>query len=586
MGLLDALRNGDDPGGGLLAFLQSIQPGQGPQPGPLPSDQAQYGVAPVNAPPLGQTPVFAPAAPQQNSPQFAPSPAPPPVISAQPTQLPPAAAGPSGIGGSVLSGAQGAGGHLMAGLQSFANSGGPLPALANGITGLISGQRTDPTGVAAQQQALDKNLTAKALRAKGVPEDDIQAAVGGNTVLLKQLIDEKYGHGDRDFAFRQQEARRAQLNADRTFGLAARSADRADEGPVEKAAYRAKVAQAYGLDPNSSEGRAFIISGQLPDDPAYLGRVAKAKAEAEASLPGGGGLSLNPVYGKDIDGNTVLLQPGKNGVAVQSKLPEGVTLNGVDDAALRADAERLNAGDPNVLKKYSNKGQGRVDLLRLNNEANRQREAKGQAPIDITQNTIAYQGDTARERAAGTMEGRMAPASIEAQGAFKIAQNAADNLWRTNNVPLNKVIQMGQAATSNPELKAAAVAFNTAVMTYSRAIAPTGVGTVDSQQHAREILDKADGPKATEAAFAQLAREVDMAHASPGIARQYFAAARKARLEGKAAPEMPTYQPAHPAASAPPPEAIAALKQDPRRAADFDAYYGAGSASALLGGPH
>jgi hypothetical protein len=321
-----------------------------------------------------------------------------------------------------------------------------------------------------------------------------------------------------------------------------------------------------------------------PGQPQFIDQYAAAKAAGEANAPGGGGLSLNPIYGKDAEGNTVLLQTGKNGTAVQSKLPEGVTLNGVDNETLASDAKRLNEGDPNVLKKYSNKGQGRVDLLRLNNEANRQRVAAGQDPIDITQNAITLQGDTARERTAGTMEGRMAPASIEAQGAFKIAQNSLDNLWRTNSVPVNRLLQMGETAMSNPDLKAAKVATNTAVMTYSRAIAPTGVGTVDAQQHAREILDTADGPEATAAAFAQLSREVDMAHASPGIARQYFAVARKARAEGKPAPEMPQYQPAQPAAVAPPPEAIAALKQDPRRAADFDAYYGAGSARAVLSG--
>ncbi len=164
----------------------------------------------------------------------------------------------------------------------------------------------------------------------------------------------------------------------------------------------------YAPNPNAAQ----------PGQPQFIDQYAAARAAAEAGAPGGGGLSLTPVYGKDKDGNTVLLQMGKNGVAAQSKMPEGVTLNGMDNETIAADAARLNAGDDTILKKYDKKGQGRVDLLRLNNEANRLRIAAGQDPIDLTQAVITMQGDKARERAAGTMEGRMAPASIEAQGAF------------------------------------------------------------------------------------------------------------------------------------------------------------------------
>lgn len=40
-----------------------------------------------------------------------------------------------------------------------------------------------------------------------------------------------------------------------------------------------------------------------------------------------GEYSLTPIYGKDSSGNTVLIQPGKSGTAIQAKIPEGVTIS-------------------------------------------------------------------------------------------------------------------------------------------------------------------------------------------------------------------------------------------------------------------
>ncbi len=72
---------------------------------------------------------------------------------------------------------------------------------------------------------------------------------------------------------------------------------------------RAAVAQQYGIDPNSPEGRAFILGGKYvdPNNPA-----------------GGTEYGLNPIYATDAKGGTVLMVPGKDGSIKQLPVPEGV----------------------------------------------------------------------------------------------------------------------------------------------------------------------------------------------------------------------------------------------------------------------
>lgn len=54
---------------------------------------------------------------------------------------------------------------------------------------------------------------------------------------------------------------------DQSFTLQKRTADRQDQTPEEKAAERATAAQRYGIDPNSAEGRQFVLTGALPAPP-------------------------------------------------------------------------------------------------------------------------------------------------------------------------------------------------------------------------------------------------------------------------------------------------------------------------------
>ena len=118
---------------------------------------------------------------------------------------------------------------------------------------------------------------------------DLSLANLGVTLQNQQTQGERDA---RDFAFRQEEAKRAQQNADRSYGLQARAASRADEGPVEKAAARARVAGQYGIQQGTPEFKAFVLTGELPAN------ASKIPAGFESDPSTGG---LKPIAGGPAD---------------------------------------------------------------------------------------------------------------------------------------------------------------------------------------------------------------------------------------------------------------------------------------------
>jgi hypothetical protein len=227
MGLLDAIFGGDS-GGGLLGGLprewqyqnpQSQGFGAGPifaggQQQPLtPTEQALMGMVQPGGAPAGYQPGIpgAAAAPAQQPPSPQASPLAiggyqmprvgnPDLYQPQQVMTPPAAQPtqgqqaqpdqplPPALGGANF------GGNLGAGLQSFVNTpGGLLQKILGGVTGGITGQRSDPVGL--QQQ----NLVAQyhALIAAGLTPQNAQLAVlnpeAGKTLINEALTNkEKY----------------------------------------------------------------------------------------------------------------------------------------------------------------------------------------------------------------------------------------------------------------------------------------------------------------------------------------------------------------------------------------------------------
>lgn len=111
----------------------------------------------------------------------------------------------------------------------------------------------------------------------------------------------------RDFAFRQSESARAQGNADRSYQLQRDQMNRGQTDDIREYEYA------------KSQG----FAGSFTD-------------WTQRKRAGAGEYGLQPIWGRDADGNPVMMQPGKSGEAIRTKLPEGVTLSGKEPVRIDA----------------------------------------------------------------------------------------------------------------------------------------------------------------------------------------------------------------------------------------------------------
>lgn len=97
---------------------------------------------------------------------------------------------------------------------------------------------------------------------------------------------------------------------------------------------------------------------------------------------GAGEYGLQPVWGRDKDGNPVMLQAGKSGTAIQTKLPEGVTLSGKN-------AEKLDAGTHWVLIDPLTRQQVGLIPKDLQGKEAAEERGKAQGQAQVALNTAA-----------------------------------------------------------------------------------------------------------------------------------------------------------------------------------------------------
>lgn len=123
-----------------------------------------------------------------------------------------------------------------------------------------------------------------------------------------------------------------------------------------------------------------------------------------------------------------------------------------------------------------------------------------------------------------------------AEAAIPAVLEQSKNVYRSGFVPLNKLIQAGQVATSDPALKEFAIANLQLAEHWARAMNPTGVMRNEDRNLALAALSTADSKETYERAVRQIEKQIKRERASitSGADRQKIYEESRAELGGDA----------------------------------------------------
>jgi hypothetical protein len=395
--------------------------------------------------------------------------------------------------------------------------GGVLTALNRGLAGALSGyqrgtaQNEEQQGRSAYQQQLASALQGN----NGQVSPQSMITLAGNpwanpaqTQAITHVADmqaQKARQGVEDSHFQQTLALQKEAAA-----RATQSAERANMTPLELAQERAPVLQQYGIDPNSPEGKTYLVTGKLPD-----------------TTPSSG-YEPNPDFGK-VEGASKLraISGGPNDPATIAADAEAKQGGGMGEGATEILARRLNGGDTGSLVNVGRGAQGSKNLERIQNRAAdilmkeeglSAADAAKRVATNIQSFKASQVGQSAEARTGATREANLNIILKATQAAIPAALEASKELPRSDFVPLNKLIQQGQVMTSDPRLLKFGMSNLQLAEHWARAMNPTGVMRESDRDKALSFLSTAYGNGTYEQGVRQLekqiTRERDATHGS------------------------------------------------------------------------
>jgi hypothetical protein len=131
----------------------------------------------------------------------------------------------------------------------------------------------------------------------------------------------------------------------------------------------------------------------------------------------------------------------------------------------------------------------------------------GITPDDVTSGKASQKFILASAGASGRRAGNMASVEATMPGLIEDALAASEKLGRTPFVPFNKLLQMGEAAMSSPELKDLQLA-NQAVSSEYQQVISRGGSNVTALKEAMMLLQTADSKETYKVALNRVSKEV------------------------------------------------------------------------------
>lgn len=177
---------------------------------------------------------------------------------------------------------------------------------------------------------------------------------------------------------------------------------------------------------------------------------------------------------------------------------------------LKFAAQQYLAGDKSVFTGLGRGAQGSANIVALRQAVREQAQSQGLSGSDVAAKMAEFNAIMAEERKIGGIAGGVEFSSAELSKFIPLAEKASAAVPRGQFVPYNRLVQMGAANLSDPNLKKLYVNTQGVLNAYD-VLASRGGTDKDKREQTRQMLTTADSPEAYKAALDAMQQELQVA---------------------------------------------------------------------------